>query len=130
MDVEFLEHESLGRAIIQADSLQFRHVLSNPCFEFWFLLHFERLGSLMTGTAVIRRLKAHLPDYEKGTNHFDRLYPRTSDAVQYAKDLFSQQWQHQPDRRKCNPCTQVHELVERLHAIARAILPKDGIDAQ
>jgi len=126
MDVEVPEHPSLAEAVDKARKLPKTKVtLSNPCFEFWYLLHFERTGRQFQGCAsVIHRLKNHLPDYEKGDECFEKLYHRTGTAVTRASNLFLQQWQNEGNPRRCNPCTQVHELVERLHAIVGASLPR------
>jgi hypothetical protein len=43
--------------------------LSNPCVEYWFLLHFRDPKSFADGQAVMRNLKRHLPEYSK--DHFD-----------------------------------------------------------
>lgn len=128
MDVEVPEHSSLAEALDKARNLPKTGVaLSNPCFEFWFLLHFEQTGSALQGCArVIRRLKNHIGTYEKGEECFETLYPRTTTATTRAKNLFLQQWQDEDDPRRCNPCTQVHDLVERLHAIVDASLPSES----
>lgn len=66
-----------------------------------------------------RTFKPHLSGYEKGKDYFETLDPKTDDAIENAKALFAQQWQHEEDLRRCNPCTEVYKLVERLREIAR-----------
>jgi len=121
VDIEVPEHKSLGRAIDKAHQLhRVELILSNPCFEFWYLLHFAKTGTLLHGCAdVLRELKKHLPRYEKGDDHFQTLDPKTDVAIRNAKSLFAQQWQHEEDLRRCNPCTEVYKLVERLREIVR-----------
>ncbi len=126
MDVEVPEHHSLAAALDKAGNMNIKTALSNPCFEFWYLLHFEQTGRQFQGCArVVARLSKHVGDYEKGMDWFQRVYPSTATAAARARNLFLQQWQSEDDPRCCNPCTQVHELVEHLHAIVDAPLP-DG----
>lgn len=39
--------------------------LSNPCFEYWLLLHFENPSGNMNKKTCSTRLKRYLPDYDK-----------------------------------------------------------------
>jgi hypothetical protein len=39
--------------------------LSNPCFEYWLLLHFEKTTGSLTKSSCSKRLKRYLPDYDK-----------------------------------------------------------------
>lgn len=47
-------------------SISFKAVASVPSFELWLLLHFEEVHAPIHRDDVMRRLKAHFPDYEKG----------------------------------------------------------------
>lgn len=71
-------HESYFDALQLADSLSgklrndskqpivFQAVVSVPSFELWLLLHYEDIQSPLHRDEVIRRLKRHIPGYEKG----------------------------------------------------------------
>lgn len=71
-------HESYFDALQLADSLNgklrndskqpivFQAVVSVPSFELWLLLHYEDIQSPLHRDEVIRRLKRHIPGYEKG----------------------------------------------------------------
>lgn len=39
---------------------------SNPCFELWYLLHFQEQNALLSNDKCEQQLKTHLPNYEKG----------------------------------------------------------------
>lgn len=41
-------------------------LLSNPCIEYWFLLHYGDVSREMTSTECLARLKGKAPDYAKG----------------------------------------------------------------
>jgi hypothetical protein len=56
----------------------FQAVPSVPCFELWLLLHFEEISAPIHRDEALKRLKKHIPNYEKGgEGHFDatRLPP-------------------------------------------------------
>lgn len=69
-------------------------VENHPCFEVWFLLHFEFPQKSWTRCdEVIRALKNHLPDYKKTGKYYDNkqlyrfLKPQLCKmAMQYAVD--------------------------------------------
>lgn len=46
--------------------VQFCAIASVPNFEFWLLLHFEDIKHWLHRSEVMRRLKTHIPAYEKG----------------------------------------------------------------
>lgn len=83
--------------------------VSNPCFEYWLLLHFEACTApLSCYDEVAKRLAKHHPDYCKSALNFGDFADRVDDAVKRAK-------------RRCpepgtelqrNPATGVWRLVE------------------
>lgn len=83
--------------------------VSNPCFEYWLLLHFES-GSRIGAAECTRRLKRHLTDYDKGIDP-RKLGPRIHVAIERAKAIDSPpcaDWPH------CEGSTTVYRLVERI----------------
>jgi RloB-like protein len=60
--------------------------ISNPCFELWALLHFQDHTAHIEREDASRRLKRHLPRYEKALP-FARLHPTYNEAVQRAREL-------------------------------------------
>jgi len=73
------DHQTYFDALTLADSLngklrndermpvEFHAIASVPSFELWLLLHYEDILAPIHRDEVMRRLKAHIPDYEKGT---------------------------------------------------------------
>lgn len=95
-------------------------ILSDPCFEYWLLLHFEftdrpfiAAGKGRTACdEVIQRLGRHLPDYEKNDpGIFERCGGRVDAALHNAARAGS-------SRESGTPRTDVGELVARLLEIA------------
>lgn len=100
LDVEgMLEHL---RKISQVTLL-----VSNPCVELWFLMHYEDVGKEITTESCIRKLMAHSPQYEKGTLSESEkriLVENMSKAVERAKKL----------KEYGNPSSSVYRLIEEM----------------
>jgi len=61
-------------------------VLSNPCFELWFLLHFEYTsGHLKNYDAVMKKVSGYLTSYRKNHNVFHLLENKQGDAIATAE---------------------------------------------
>lgn len=105
-------HEAFDRARAKDIKIAF----SSTCFEFWLLLHFEYTSSPFSDCDnVIRKLKVHIPGYEKGGEHYAILRPKISDAIKNGEKIMaycsstnnSRIWEY-------NPYTDVGLLVEKL----------------
>lgn len=44
-----------------------RYALTNPCLEYWLILHYSDTASCLTPIAAEAELRKHLSDYKKGT---------------------------------------------------------------
>ena len=102
--------------------------LSDPCFEYWLLLHFEFTDRPFTATGqgrsacgeVIERLLRHLPDYRKNDPHvFAQCKGRMGDAIRNAARAESKALSGVPR-------TDIGKLVARLLEIAARRKPEIG----
>jgi hypothetical protein len=103
------------RALARARDLAYHCAVSNPCFEYWLLLHFvNSVRSYPECKVVARELREHVPNYDKGRLRFDDFRERIGDAQQRARNNDQTRCQAL-DRGPvdCHPCTQVYLLVER-----------------
>ncbi|MEQ8752859.1 MAG: RloB family protein [Coleofasciculus sp. G1-WW12-02] len=90
-------------------------ILSIPCFEFWFLLHYRYTSSPFENyKQVIAQLnkefnKVGIEDYDKSkSGYYGLLKPQLDQAIANAKKL---------EGAACtNPLTQVHDIVIYLQA--------------
>jgi hypothetical protein len=99
----------LDRAVQAAEAGRVRLAVSNPCFEVWLLLHFEEGGPHVSGAAAaVRRLRRHLPAYEKAKLQFEDYAPGLRDAVDRARKL------DDGSAVGTNPSSGVWRLVERI----------------
>jgi len=61
--------------------------LSNPCFELWYLLHFEDHRERVDRRDTIARLRNYLPDYDKNIDCCEQLDAGQAVAIDRAKAL-------------------------------------------
>lgn len=93
-------------------------IVSCPCFEIWFLLHFTYSTKPYTNFAELKpALEAHLPDYEKGVGIYEALKPKLDVAITNGERLETYQ-ATASGLRVPNPSTQVHHLIKNLRTMA------------
>ena len=59
------EIEELRKWVDEKSNIPRALALSNPKFEFWLLLHFDRNTTCVTARACVDKLKEFLPEYDK-----------------------------------------------------------------
>ncbi|WP_404462898.1 RloB family protein [Vreelandella aquamarina] len=97
----------------------FNCCVSNPCFEYWYLLHYKFTTAPYNGNAGFKSsgnlLKKELGKHIKGyTENYPDIYKfllnEQDDAIRHAKRAMTI-----AENNGCfNPSTMVHELVEKL----------------
>jgi len=113
-DVDENENK-IKKAVEKAEENGIKIALSNPCFEIWFLLHFELRQTRLSCNDTIDNLKKYLPDYSKNKGIFYEIVDKRDTAVSHSKKLNEI---HQEERNNelyspdSNPSTQVFKLVE------------------
>ena len=119
-DVEILhKNKSLRPALDKAKANKISVALSNPCFEYWTLLHFERNGSSFDDCeAVISRLGKYIRNYKKSDDVHSQIKDKTETAIENAKAI-EKQHPSEDSRVKRNPSTEVYKLVKYLHDMAK-----------
>jgi len=114
-------HGTLTVAVGMAHAHNLEVILSNPCFEYWYILHFRNTSApFHTNEEVLSQLRQEYPDYSKSdTTIFNVVYPKTSDAIKHSKEVLKEQHNDAEDLRDCNPSTHVHNIVEYLQNTAQ-----------
>jgi hypothetical protein len=89
--------------------------ITNPSFEFWYLIHYQDAFGQMNADTAAKQLQKHIPNYTKSQTLFpDPLLNRTPDAIQRATKIAQQIEQHSLDRYSNPCCSRLPELVKRL----------------
>jgi hypothetical protein len=96
------------------NAVRFTAIPSVPCFELWFLLHFEPVTREEHRDEIVRRLKVKVPGYDKGlSDMYQRMKSNLSIAIARAQEEREQKTRTGND----NPSTDVDFLVKRLMEI-------------
>lgn len=108
--------KSMPLALEKAKSNDIRVALSNPCFEFWILLHFTMTTKPFPHCeAVAKELKSYLPKYGKALSEVQSLLPKIPDAVKNADHCRNHQ---KSVGGEGNPSTSVDELIKSMNEAA------------
>ena len=85
-------------------------LLSNPCFELWYILHYYNQSSEISTDNCVKKIESLCPDYTKGaipSKLKEKLEIKCIDAIKKAKNLETHK----------NPSTNIYLFVEELERI-------------
>lgn len=115
-DVDPNKNKIIEEAIQLANKNNIKIITSSPCFELWFLLHYDYTTANMDSEKVIKRLKEYYPKYEKNINIYPDIIKEIDLAIDRAKKI--EKYQIDNNRRigtvEANPNTEVYKIVEYL----------------
>ena len=92
----------------------FRAIASVPDFELWLLLHYEDIQHFLHRDEVMRRLRQHIPGYEKGAG---KSFSVTQDKFDIAFGRAQRLAQRSNAFNDTEPYTDIGELVALLKAL-------------
>lgn len=103
------------------ESKRYNSAISNPCFEYWLLLHFESGNGVTNKNKCLEKLKTYLPTYTNSNKGLERC-KFTLENIQKAIDNAKLR-EHNLCYDKCNQfCyTKVYLLVEKIIAKDREL---------
>ncbi len=109
---------STDKAIHKAQEADIYLALSNPCIEFWYLLHFLQTDRVFHGAEdTIDALKQQFGAYNKNCDAFASLWPRVEEALNHADWLANRQ---DDSSAFPIPSTTMHRLIRRLRSLVRS----------
>lgn len=103
---------------LKQDKLHF--VESQPCIEYWFLLHFVFTDKIFVNCEeVMKELKKkdRLPDYKKTDNYTQRVYEALKKDISKAMDNSLKGCSKKRQRGEQHSYTRMHEMIEALDRI-------------
>ncbi|MGB4698431.1 MAG: RloB family protein, partial [Methanothrix sp.] len=88
--------------------------LSNPCFEIWFLLHFEQVNKGVSREDLYEQLKKYIKNYDKSGEVYHLLKDLQANAIANAERLNSMHEENgiSLSCNACNPSTQVFKMIK------------------
>lgn len=119
-------HKDFDKALNEAKKIKLKNtifevIVSDPCFEFWILLHFAKITpNFSANQSPCKELqkygdfKKNLPHYNKDYEFKDIITNHLNTAIKNAKAVNKA---NLPTRQ--SPYTQVVNLVERLQTLAK-----------
>ncbi len=120
MDVEKPKRPTLNNAMNLAKGNNFEVALSNPSFEYWYLLHFEQSAKPFPSCYQLIKYikKEHGIDCDRDCDRLLELLMVNMDVALEICRIVRGTRGWKDDLRKYNPSTDVDKLVEELRAIA------------
>jgi hypothetical protein len=114
-DRDKLKNDGFEKSLKLAKDNSIKVAYSNPCFELWYVLHFEYLHTALEVKHYLQKLNKLLgKDYEKNAgNLYEVLLPNQSKAIKHSSKLLNTYTKHNPEKN--NPSTDVHLLVEEIN---------------
>lgn len=121
-DKDLHTQKYINKVLETANKNNFKAIVSDPCFEFWILLHFTKImPTLSTSQSPCKALqkcktfKQYLPDYDKSNYDFDDIVAnRLKTAIENANEINQI---NLPTRQ--TPYTEVVRLVENLQKLVK-----------
>ena len=105
---------------LQESSKNIRFIVSNPCIEVWFILHFKYTTHQFKDSKEPKReLAKYIPGYEENMNVSEFLRPRLEEAEKNVEKLILHfesldiKW----GSIDCNPMTDVMEILKELDVV-------------
>ncbi len=78
------EHPNLDEAVDMAKANKIKIAFSNPCFELWYLLHFQdQTAHIERGKVASALRRSHIPEYQK---NLKGVYELLRDKHEFAKE--------------------------------------------
>ena len=118
IDVDFKNgrDQELRAAMKLARQNNISVLLSNPCFEIWYLLHFRYSTKLYgSNEEVIKELGSYISDYSKSKDVYDLIENKIDQALLNTKRLESYHLENGTnDRLKKLPSTEAYKLIEMI----------------
>ena len=115
-DVDANSDDALEKAFSLARRNGYKIVISNPCFELWYILHFELPGRSLTSAEAQALLSKLIPGYSKSVDVFEQLESIRAKAMSNAarlKEKYGETFKPMAER-DCNPFTNADVLVQTL----------------
>lgn len=109
--------KQLENALNLANKCGIEIIPSNPCFEEWFLCHFEKSTKEIGNKEIIKELKKYIPKYAKNKNIYEEIFKYTDIAIKNAKYKNNYHLKNNRDLYKtiANPSSQVYKIIEELN---------------
>jgi RloB-like protein len=101
-------------AIRLADQQNIKLGISNPSFELWYLLHYQDQNAAIHRDETTRRLKLHLPHYDKTADLYESNFKPHTDSAETRAERLSGNIIRNGLESYTNPSSEIYLLARRL----------------
>jgi len=110
--------ETINKSIKKADQ-KINIIISVPCFEIWFLLHFNHYECCLNKDDTIELLKKYIKNYKKPQNVYKLISDKTEKAINRAIKLNDLHKNNGLSTYSinCNPSTQTFQIIEYIYKL-------------
>ena len=117
LDLDCNEKKALLIKKLERASQIASFVVSNPCFEVWFILHYRYSTHIYSdGDEVIKDLRKYIPEYQKNTDVTESLSGMFDTAMKNASKLeeYYEEMGYRWPSNECNPRTDVPVIINEI----------------
>jgi len=117
-DIHLEQPSKISSARQLANRKTIKLAISNPCFEYWVILHFENYGKTQQTSKQIENKLSKLwqthekNKYEKGKADFSHVVKKYDDARNCAEQGRRQSAGRSPEDQ--NPCSEIYLLIDEI----------------
>ncbi len=113
-DIKVEKNMQIDAAIKLAEENNINPIVSSPCIELWFLLHYYYSTATVNNYEVIEKLRTYYPKYEKNCDIYPNIEDKLKTAITNSKKLEKYQLQNNKKLQKveANPYTEMYKVIE------------------
>lgn len=111
------EHQTFAQAIDQANANGIKLAISNPCFELWYLLHFQDQTARIDRNKLPSLLRKHIPNYEKSKPGICGIISDCQDDARRRAESLRRKHTGDGNSECENPSTGMDKLVKLLNTL-------------
>ena len=114
-DIDSNKQRGINEAIKLASENGIEIIISIPCFELWYRLHYSYTSKVyLSNKEIINDLKKYIPAYEKNIDIYEIIKDKTNKAIENSKKLEKEKIKNGSKiiNINCNPYTSVYKPVE------------------
>lgn len=112
IDVDYNSEDTLNKILKDAKKENIHVILSKPCFEVFFILHFDRgIDGLAEPKDAETELGNYISGYCKTKDYWKLLYKNQKKAVEYSRDY---EIGESIDLKRCHNGTNIYEFFDEI----------------
>lgn len=117
-DINKQKETEIFKALRKAKKNHIQLIISNPCFEIWYLCHFVySTAQYNSNDEVIQKIKEYIPNYSKNLDSvYELISNKTYQAIQNAEklEIFNLENKREKYKQEFSPSTDVYKIFKEI----------------